>query len=517
MESQVSRAMKRFGWSRAFVLLAAMYLWIQLGCGGGDDGPAGRATGHVNSPPTASFTVTPAVGTTATVFQFDASGSSDRETPAENLQVRWDWENNGEWDTEFTTTRTASHRYDTPGTKTIRLEVRDDGATRWVDDEPRRRSGGCSPAAHATEQPEAQAAAEPFSSTTTRTVTVTTAAPPSIGAVTSTVRHQGGVLEIEGSGFGADADNLFILLQQVAGAAAHGVRPTDGSDEVYRVPVLAVDGGKLTTAIPLLDPGHYHLSIEAGGAVSAPVDFHIDPLPPLPAGLAPGELLRIMFEETFPALVGLLDEIFTDPDPTAYPGLPGYDLRPQIRQAMDMGLTHLPGCTPDQIAVFEQALCANGAWEYLQEINALLASVESEGVRAAGGSYRPPGLKRADVLDQASDGLSKISAAAGFTCLAIAGAVKLGAKCAVALKAYPVVGAIGVGTCIAGGPWRSRAAISRNSCGSKTLGRRPYGSRARESTACGPILPSGLSSRRVPLRGACGRGVQPPYLPLWGR
>ncbi|MBN2208892.1 MAG: PKD domain-containing protein [Candidatus Coatesbacteria bacterium] len=83
-----------------------------------------------NEPPVACFTVNPVAGDTATDFSFNASCSTDPDGSAATLQVRWDWENDGTFDTSFTTTKTATHRYTTAGTKTIKLQVRDaQGAT----------------------------------------------------------------------------------------------------------------------------------------------------------------------------------------------------------------------------------------------------------------------------------------------------------------------------------------------------------------------------------------------------
>lgn len=79
----------------------------------------------VNNPPTASFTVTPASGSMATVFTVDASGSWDFETPSEDLEVRWDWEDDGVWDTSWSTDKVATHQYSARGTFVIRLEVLD--------------------------------------------------------------------------------------------------------------------------------------------------------------------------------------------------------------------------------------------------------------------------------------------------------------------------------------------------------------------------------------------------------
>jgi formylglycine-generating enzyme required for sulfatase activity len=89
----------------------------------GEDG----TTSPKNTAPGAQFTITPPSGTTATDFQFDASGCSDAEDASSSLEVRWDWENDGIWDTSYSTTKTATHRYGTTGTKTIKLEVKDTG------------------------------------------------------------------------------------------------------------------------------------------------------------------------------------------------------------------------------------------------------------------------------------------------------------------------------------------------------------------------------------------------------
>jgi uncharacterized protein (TIGR02145 family) len=86
-----------------------------------------------NTPPTASFTVNPEEGTTETEFYFDASGCSDNEDSTDDLEVRWDWENDGNWDTGWSTDKTETRQYNTEGNYTIKLEVRDDdGATDYT-------------------------------------------------------------------------------------------------------------------------------------------------------------------------------------------------------------------------------------------------------------------------------------------------------------------------------------------------------------------------------------------------
>mgnify|MGYP000005727808 CR=1 FL=1 len=82
-------------------------------------------TVHINTPPVAAFTVTPTEGSTETIFTCDASASSDAEDPPEALEVRWDFEDDGVYDTSFTTAKVITHTYATAGLKTIRLQVRD--------------------------------------------------------------------------------------------------------------------------------------------------------------------------------------------------------------------------------------------------------------------------------------------------------------------------------------------------------------------------------------------------------
>ena len=62
-----------------------------------------------------------------TAFKFDAQGSSDAKAPSSNLEVRWDWEDDGIWDTGFRTYRQATHQYTTNGIKTIAMEVLNPG------------------------------------------------------------------------------------------------------------------------------------------------------------------------------------------------------------------------------------------------------------------------------------------------------------------------------------------------------------------------------------------------------
>ncbi len=90
----------------------------------------GTATEPNGTPPIASFSVSPTSGTVETLFSVDASGSYDVEDAADMLEVRWDFESDGIWDTVFSTDKTADNQYAEEGAYTITLEVKDsDGLT----------------------------------------------------------------------------------------------------------------------------------------------------------------------------------------------------------------------------------------------------------------------------------------------------------------------------------------------------------------------------------------------------
>jgi PKD repeat protein len=78
-------------------------------------------------PPSASFTVSPPSGNVSTVFMVDASSSFDFDDPISSLMVRWDWESDGNWDTNWTVDKVAYHTYSSPEVYAICLEVMDTG------------------------------------------------------------------------------------------------------------------------------------------------------------------------------------------------------------------------------------------------------------------------------------------------------------------------------------------------------------------------------------------------------
>jgi len=83
--------------------------------------------------PTAVFTVTPTSGIISATFVFDASGCTDSEDPTSHLEVRWDWKNDGHWDTFWSIDKTKNFQYGSEGTYTVKMEVKDtEGLTDYV-------------------------------------------------------------------------------------------------------------------------------------------------------------------------------------------------------------------------------------------------------------------------------------------------------------------------------------------------------------------------------------------------
>lgn len=84
--------------------------------------------------PIASFTVDPEKGYTSTEFMFDASSSTDEEDIMSSIQVRWDLDGDGNWDTKFSYNKDTSHFYNIAGFYDVKLEVRDaDGWTNFTE------------------------------------------------------------------------------------------------------------------------------------------------------------------------------------------------------------------------------------------------------------------------------------------------------------------------------------------------------------------------------------------------
>lgn len=80
--------------------------------------------------PNATFEASPDQQAYDNLFWVDGSACDDPNHPSDALEVRWDWENDSTWDTSWSTGKTASHRYNSPGFYTIAMQVRDpDGNT----------------------------------------------------------------------------------------------------------------------------------------------------------------------------------------------------------------------------------------------------------------------------------------------------------------------------------------------------------------------------------------------------
>jgi hypothetical protein len=78
-----------------------------------------------NVVPVSSFEVSPLDGDTSDTFIADASASTDTEDSLDALQFRWDFNNDNQWDTDYSSEVTAETKYILSGEKTIRLQVKD--------------------------------------------------------------------------------------------------------------------------------------------------------------------------------------------------------------------------------------------------------------------------------------------------------------------------------------------------------------------------------------------------------
>jgi len=80
----------------------------------------------LNTPPQADFLINPTIVGINTVFSVDASISLDKETESENLLVRWDFDGDDIYNTNFTTIKTETYQYETLGVHTIGLQIEDE-------------------------------------------------------------------------------------------------------------------------------------------------------------------------------------------------------------------------------------------------------------------------------------------------------------------------------------------------------------------------------------------------------
>lgn len=78
-----------------------------------------------NYMPKADFTITPERCEPNDEILFNAGTVTDQEDATDLLEVRWSWNSGSNYNTEYTTTKTASFKYNQVGVYYPRLEVRD--------------------------------------------------------------------------------------------------------------------------------------------------------------------------------------------------------------------------------------------------------------------------------------------------------------------------------------------------------------------------------------------------------
>ena len=77
------------------------------------------------SAPHAGFSVVPGAGNFQTQFTFDASSTFDDEDSLSTLLFKWDFENDGRWDTDLNSNPEVTHSFKTPREYTVKLYVID--------------------------------------------------------------------------------------------------------------------------------------------------------------------------------------------------------------------------------------------------------------------------------------------------------------------------------------------------------------------------------------------------------
>jgi len=88
-----------------------------------------------NLPPVARLVVFPLVGDSTTFFEFRAGASTDDRNYSKSLRYRWDYNQDGIWDTEFDPGKTLIRQFAIPGIHSVAVEVTDlDGLTSIAQD-----------------------------------------------------------------------------------------------------------------------------------------------------------------------------------------------------------------------------------------------------------------------------------------------------------------------------------------------------------------------------------------------
>ncbi|MEN8224922.1 MAG: hypothetical protein ABFS05_06125 [Bacteroidota bacterium] len=73
--------------------------------------------------PVASFSVQPTTGPFTAVFTFDASGTSSEGESAESIEIRWDWDGDGIFDTDYSPNKLMNYQFEVAGEYQVTLEA----------------------------------------------------------------------------------------------------------------------------------------------------------------------------------------------------------------------------------------------------------------------------------------------------------------------------------------------------------------------------------------------------------
>jgi parallel beta-helix repeat protein len=80
---------------------------------------------HTNAAPVARLYADHLIRNSSGSFVLSVKSSTDLEDPARILEVRWDWEKDGTWDTNWSSVQTVVHQYTSEGNHTVCAEIRD--------------------------------------------------------------------------------------------------------------------------------------------------------------------------------------------------------------------------------------------------------------------------------------------------------------------------------------------------------------------------------------------------------
>ncbi len=119
------------GGKRLAALFCAVFLVILAACGNepGNQGSTEGDTTTSTDPlaPIAAITVSPVAGFSGAEFVLDASASFDFQDLTEDLEFRWDMENDGEWDNDYSSANieVTTSIYKSEGTHSVKMKVKD--------------------------------------------------------------------------------------------------------------------------------------------------------------------------------------------------------------------------------------------------------------------------------------------------------------------------------------------------------------------------------------------------------